>query len=535
MAMKMEQVLRQAVSLAQSPQLQMAIKLLNMTRAELIEQVLEEIKENPLLEDVSAAEPYCDDATHHIETSDGTGEPLAPPGTKEQTDDGREVTLDAQPADEIDWATFLEDSMSVPMSGTLHGSVPDGQPQDFRPDVYVQKVGDKYFVAPNDNSLPKLRISRSYLDAVKDKDNKATRDYVQERLRSAKWLIDSIQLRQRTIVKVTESILKFQRDFFEHGPSHLRPLILRDVANDVGMHESTILQATENKYVHTPHGLYELKYFFHTFPGQGRNPEESSSDAVKESIKRLISIESGKSPYTDQQLAELLLCLRGVEISRRTVTTYRDELGILPSQQRKSWSESLRFHKLGGEQPDSLSFTITLEGSESLTDSFQAQVRTLLRNLAQDPSLRITNIRSGSIIIEIEGSEEGYDRILAAIRSALFREIRGHRIQSIKIVRGAVCAMNAEPPKPSTPAGVRQQGRVLSCSELRKMIAGILVTDAMFDAFVLDHFEPVKKQFTNGMERMQKETLLLELADRSQIVAALSSCYPHEWSRVERM
>ena len=102
MAMKMEQVLRQAVSLAQSPQLQMAIKLLNMTRAELIEQVLEEIKENPLLEDVSAAEPYCDDATHHIETSDGTGEPLAPPGAKEQTDDGREVTLDAQPADEID-------------------------------------------------------------------------------------------------------------------------------------------------------------------------------------------------------------------------------------------------------------------------------------------------------------------------------------------------------------------------------------------------------------------------------------------------
>ena len=186
---------------------------------------------------------------------------------------------------------------------------------------------------------------------------------------------------------------------------------------------------------------------------------------------------------------------------------------------------------MGGEQPDSLSFTITLEGSESLTDSFQAQVRTLLRNPAQDPSLRITNIRSGSIII---GSRERRGAMIGFLpRSDRHFSGKSADIESKhQDCAGRCLCHERRAAKTFDPAGVRQQGQVLSCSELRKMIAGILVTDAMFDAFVLDHFEPVKKRFTNGMERMQKETLLLELADREPNCGGTGSCYPHEWSRV---
>ncbi|HND12445.1 MAG TPA: RNA polymerase factor sigma-54, partial [Pseudomonadota bacterium] len=215
------------------------------------------------------------------------------------------------------------------------------QPQYITPDVYIHKVGEKYFVSVNDDGLPKLRISRYYLDTMKgkdNKDNKAARDYVQERLRSAKWLIDSIQQRQRTIVKVTESILKFQRDFFEKGAGHLRPLILRDVASDIGMHESTISRATANKYVHTPQGLYELKYFFNIGINREGGQDEIASEAVKGFIKQLVSGENGKNPYSDQKIVELLKQKHGIEIARRTVAKYREQLGILPSSQRKSFS-----------------------------------------------------------------------------------------------------------------------------------------------------------------------------------------------------
>jgi RNA polymerase sigma-54 factor len=213
------------------------------------------------------------------------------------------------------------------------------RPQYITPDVYIHKVGDQYFVQVNDDGLPKLKISNYYLETLKkkekDKTDKAAKEYVQERLRSARWLIDSIQQRQRTIVRVTESILHFQRDFFEKGISHLKPLILRDVASHIGMHESTISRATSNKYVHTPQGMFELKYFFNAGINREDGGEDIASEAVKRLIKQIVGGEDSKKPYSDQKLVELLRQHHKIDIARRTVAKYREQLGILPSAQRK--------------------------------------------------------------------------------------------------------------------------------------------------------------------------------------------------------
>ncbi len=210
------------------------------------------------------------------------------------------------------------------------------EPHYITPDVYIHKVGEQYFVQVNDDGLPKLKISSYYLNTMKSKkDDKAAKEYVQERLRSAKWLIDSIQQRQRTIVKVTESILKFQRDFFDKGINYLKPLILRDVADDISMHESTISRATSNKYVHTPQGIFELKYFFNAGINRNDGEEDIASEAVKRMIKQLVGSENVKHPYSDQKIVELLKQDHRIDIARRTVAKYREQLGILPSAQRK--------------------------------------------------------------------------------------------------------------------------------------------------------------------------------------------------------
>ncbi len=199
------------------------------------------------------------------------------------------------------------------------------------PDVYIHKVGDKFFVVPNDDGLPKLKISNFYKAAMGN--GNASKDYVQDKLRSAQWLIRSIQQRQRTIIKVTESILKYQRDFFEKGIAFLKPLILRDIAEDIGMHESTVSRVTTNKYVHTPQGIYELKFFFNS--GISRtNGEDLASQAVKSKIKELVDSEDGKRPHSDQKIVEMLR-KGGIDIARRTVAKYREQLGILSSSKRK--------------------------------------------------------------------------------------------------------------------------------------------------------------------------------------------------------
>lgn len=490
--MRIDLGLRQHLTMVMTPQLQMAIKLLQMARADLVEAVQEELKENPLLEDAddTETEHSRDEVVDPIETAGETELPLQPLIAKEQTDAEKEVPVDTQPATEID-QSFLEnlatgpslpagerpDSDDLPSTeqtlrkertleehlseqlrlaqlpeeesrcaeliignldadgyfkepsvedlaaecevsvqvveralsrvqrfdpvgcaartlsecllaqaemlgldddlmvcvlkehlGELSGSnLPrlakklkveldelrllaqeisrldprPGRrycadlPQYITPDVHIVKVGDTYFVNTNDDGLPKLRISRYYQDLLRKESSKAARDYVQERLRSARWLIDSILQRQRTIVKVAESILKFQRDFFEKGPGHLKPLILRDVANDIGMHESTISRATANKYVHTPQGLFELKYFFNSAINREGGQDDIASESVKGFIKQIVHAENAKKPLSDQKIVELLKQRHGVEIARRTVAKYREQLGILDSSKRK--------------------------------------------------------------------------------------------------------------------------------------------------------------------------------------------------------
>ena len=205
------------------------------------------------------------------------------------------------------------------------------EPQYITPDVYIHKIGEKFFVVPNDDGLPKLKISNFYKNAMGS--GSASKEYVQEKLRSAQWLIRSIQQRQRTIIKVAESILKFQREFFEKGIVHLKPLILRDVAEDIGMHESTVSRVTTNKYIHTPQGIFELKFFFSS--GISRvSGEDMASQAVKSKIKELVDTEDVKHPHSDQKLVEMLK-KGGIDIARRTVAKYREAMGILASSKRK--------------------------------------------------------------------------------------------------------------------------------------------------------------------------------------------------------
>ena len=214
------------------------------------------------------------------------------------------------------------------------------------PDIYVQKVGNNYVIQMNDDGIPRLRVSNYYKSIVQKENAKEggpggketaggqAKEYVQDKLRAAMWLIRSIQNRQKTIYKVTEAILARQRDFFEKGPQYLKPMVLKDIAADVAMHESTISRVTTNKYMHTPVGTYELKYFFNSSINASDGGDALASSAVKEKIKHLIQKEDPKKPLSDQQIVEMLT-KENVEIARRTVAKYREMLNILPSSKRK--------------------------------------------------------------------------------------------------------------------------------------------------------------------------------------------------------
>lgn len=207
------------------------------------------------------------------------------------------------------------------------------------PDVYIYKIGEEYVVALNEDGIPKLKISNLYKDLVKTEGqsgNKETKEYLQDKLRAAVWLIKSIQQRQKTIYKVTESIIKHQMEFFEKGPAFIRPMILKDIASDIEMHESTVSRVTSNKYVHTPIGVFELKYFFNSGISRSDGGDSLASESVKLKIKGLVSKENPKKPLSDQKIVELLK-KEGLQIARRTVAKYRDVLGILPSSQRKKF------------------------------------------------------------------------------------------------------------------------------------------------------------------------------------------------------
>ncbi|MCF8025087.1 MAG: RNA polymerase factor sigma-54 [Desulfobacteraceae bacterium] len=204
------------------------------------------------------------------------------------------------------------------------------------PDVYVYKQDGDYVVMLNDDDIPQLNINSYYRQAVKSGRtlHKDTRAYIRDRLRSAEWLIKSIRQRRRTIYNVMQSIVEFQRDFFDHGISHLKPMVLRDVAEDINMHESTISRVTTNKYAHTPHGLLELKFFFNSSINRV-DGQTVASASVQEKIRSIIAEESSNKPFSDKKIAELLENSSGIRIARRTVAKYREMMGILPSSKRK--------------------------------------------------------------------------------------------------------------------------------------------------------------------------------------------------------
>lgn len=209
--------------------------------------------------------------------------------------------------------------------------------QYITPDIYVYKVADEFVIVLNEDGMPKLRISPYYkniLASAQKDQNKSTKEYVQDKLRSAVWLIRSIHNRQKTIYKVTEAIVRRQRDFFEKGIQHLKPMILKDVASDIGMHESTISRVTTNKFVHTPVGIFELKYFFNSSINAADGSDSLASEAVKEKIRQMITKEDPKNPLSDQKIVELLRA-ENIDIARRTVAKYRDMLGILSSGKRR--------------------------------------------------------------------------------------------------------------------------------------------------------------------------------------------------------
>ncbi|HEY3884516.1 MAG TPA: RNA polymerase factor sigma-54 [Vicinamibacterales bacterium] len=212
------------------------------------------------------------------------------------------------------------------------------QSQYVIPDVYVMKVEDQYVAVLNEEGLPQLRISPTYrrlLDknAGSNQANDETRAYVKDKFRSALWLIKSVDQRQKTIQKVANSIINFQREFLDHGIEYLRPLVLRDVANDIGMHESTVSRVVNNKYMHTPQGVFELKFFFHSGISSSYG-DSVSSVTIKQRIRKIIENEDPRKPLSDSKIVSVLQ-KEGLMLARRTIAKYREELKIPTSNQRK--------------------------------------------------------------------------------------------------------------------------------------------------------------------------------------------------------
>ena len=216
-----------------------------------------------------------------------------------------------------------------PLPGASFGG---GEPTYVSPDVFVYKMGDEFVILLNDDGLPQLQLSSMSQMDIGGSDKE--KDYCAEKIRSASWLIKSLYQRQRTLYKVMESIVRHQQPFFEDGVTKLAPLILKDIADDISMHESTVSRITTNKYVATPHGIFELKFFFNS----GLELDDGSqvgSESVKALIKKFISEEDTKSPLSDERIGEMLKERLKVNIARRTVAKYRTALDIPSSSRRK--------------------------------------------------------------------------------------------------------------------------------------------------------------------------------------------------------
>lgn len=210
----------------------------------------------------------------------------------------------------------------------------DDRDHYITPDVAVEKIGGRWQIRQNEDGLPRLRISRYYRDVLQDKSSRSEdRRYIKQKLEAADFLIKSIYKRQRTIHKVMNAILERQQEFFENGPEKLRPMILRDVADQIGVHESTVSRVTDNKYVQTKHGIFELKFFFNAAIASSKG-DDLAGAAVKQKIRKLVADENPKKPLSDSAITKLLKA-DGINIARRTVAKYREALRILPSNKRK--------------------------------------------------------------------------------------------------------------------------------------------------------------------------------------------------------
>ena len=217
------------------------------------------------------------------------------------------------------------------------GQVFAAAPQNYvLPDVTVEKVDGDYQIILNNEQIPHLRISNTYKDIIaQDNNGNEVKDYIRDKIRSGKFLIRSIHQRQQTISNIAHQIVSRQRDFFEHGPSHLKPMTMGEIADVVGVHETTVSRAVSGKYMATPQGIFEMKYFF--TPGyQTSTGESMSNTSVKEAILNLVKHEDGNAPLSDQEIVEIL-SQRGIPIARRTVAKYRTELNILPSHMRRKY------------------------------------------------------------------------------------------------------------------------------------------------------------------------------------------------------
>jgi RNA polymerase sigma-54 factor len=213
----------------------------------------------------------------------------------------------------------------------------DDEPHYIVPDIYVYKHENKYVIMLNDDGVPRLRINPYYKKAISRGETipSQTKNYLQEKMRSATWLIKSIHQRQKTIYNVMESIVKFQKDFFDKGIAYLKPMVLRDMAQDINMHESTVSRVTTNKYAYTPQGIFELKYFFNSSINRIHGSAIASA-SVMEKIKRIIDSEDPKRPYSDEKLVEILK-ESNIDIARRTIAKYREIMRVLPSNKRKQY------------------------------------------------------------------------------------------------------------------------------------------------------------------------------------------------------
>jgi len=239
------------------------------------------------------------------------------------------------PIDDVLQAVMIISNMD-PRPGSVYN---EERIQAIIPDVYVFKTGDNYKIVLNDDGLPRLRISNFYKEImgnVKGSSNSENgKKYIRERVQSATWLIKSIQQRQKTIYKVAESIVRYQKEFFDKGIKFLKPLVLRDIAYDVEMHESTISRVVTNKYMYTPRGIFELKYFFSSSI-QKKSGEAIASKSVKEEIRNVIGAEDPLNPYSDHEIVSILED-KGIKIARRTVAKYREMMNILPSSRRRRY------------------------------------------------------------------------------------------------------------------------------------------------------------------------------------------------------